>query len=357
MTLFLPESRHLADEAGIGRPTFPADVLHTIALAPEDAFGAQGTALRSVLRFGSTARHSANFNDGTSSVEGDLIESLQFDKDFGALHLTLTGNQLFLSHSAKSIADVFAVAQPASLSIPALLTLRVGVFVWIKQFAIRIGDKEFNFRVGYIPGSFLVESRETMTQKVIAGLEDWFTLTHGHERLFSSTHYFRQALRLWRQPDHVALVAEIILNLTKALEILLTPQRDVARERAASWGFTNEQIEQWIIPLYLLRNQMDVAHSSFGPLNPDERTLVIDFTSQAIKHVGELIAHVRNGVTHGNIALEPVTGALDIERRRLLAALAEYAQPKAAGEANAAELSHGSSAGDRESMGELGEGG
>ena len=324
MTLFLPESRQLADEEGVGIPEFPTEVILTIHFGPEDAFGAPGAARRTVIPYGTTARMSANMNEGISSVEGELLPALEFERQLDGLYTALAANQLTIKYQAESVDDVFNIAQPASLSLPALLTLRCGVFVWIKRFTIEIGGRQFNFRVGFVPGNFLVESNERMTERVVAAMEDWIKMAKGHERLFSAMHYLRQAKRLSQQSDRLALVSEVLLNLTKAYEILLTPRRDIARQRARSWGITDEQIEKGIIPLYLLRNEVDVAHASFRPLNEDERNLVLEFMDVSLGRTESFLAHIRDGVEQGQIVLEPVSGGLDSERRRLLAAVAEY---------------------------------
>jgi hypothetical protein len=205
------------------------------------------------------------------------------------------------------------------------LTFRTEVYVWIKQFLLDVGGTQLNFGVERMESPFKVESREGMESRIRKALEDWFTVTRGHERLISALHYYRHARRLSElQPDRVALTAEILLNLTKALEILLTSDRETARGWAREWGFTERQIEQWIIPLFLLRSKVDVAHPSWGPLTDQERKVVLSFKGAALERVGIVLTRVFDEVNAGRIQLDPVRGSLDADRRKLLTDIAEY---------------------------------
>ena len=73
MTVFRPQRRLLYNEDGVPLPDFPADVTATITLAPEDAFGVEGAAQRSVFPVHTSARVTMNINEGRTSAEGDLI--------------------------------------------------------------------------------------------------------------------------------------------------------------------------------------------------------------------------------------------------------------------------------------------
>jgi hypothetical protein len=76
MTLFLPQFRVPRNETGAPLPDFPADVTGTITLAPEDAFGVEGAASRTVLPLGTVPRIWGDFNEGRSWVEGGLLDPL-----------------------------------------------------------------------------------------------------------------------------------------------------------------------------------------------------------------------------------------------------------------------------------------
>jgi len=119
------------------------------------------------------------------------------------------------------------------------------------------------------------------------------------------------------------MVSEVILNLTKSIEILLSPNRDRARARARKWGFSDDEVEQ-IIPLFHLRNHLDVAHVTTGPLTAGDRDRVLEFTNIVLVHVQEFLTRVSEGIISGTIALDPVSKSLNSDKAKLLKALKEY---------------------------------
>jgi hypothetical protein len=338
VTLFLRQQRVLYNENQAPLPEFPADVSATILLAPEDAFGVEGATNRRVLPVGKDARLCVDINEGRSWHEGELVSPLALAFAAQGIDMALNGNRLLLRYRAESAQEAVGIASSVSLLMPPALTFRIGIYVWIKQFLLNLAGHEFNFGVSLVPDTFLTETSDGMASRVQMAIEDWLSFRPGHERLISALSYYRHAKRISElQPDQVVFVAEVLLNLAKAIEILMAGSKaekgqqtnDRVRARARSWGFTDRQIEEWIIPILLLRNQVDIAHASLTPLSPDERSLVIDFSHKSLERVGQMLADVLDGVKNGRIVLDPVSSSPDSDRRKLLAAIAEYVnEPK-----------------------------
>src|SRR5438046_2399310 len=136
MTLFLPQQRVLLNEDGVAFPAFPSPVTASIDLAPEDAFGVEGAAERRVISIYGALGIGVDLNEGKAWREGQLIEPLELAQFLGDVEITLTGNHLVLSYEAESVEDAVGVATSASALLPATLTLRPGVYVWIKRFLL-----------------------------------------------------------------------------------------------------------------------------------------------------------------------------------------------------------------------------
>jgi hypothetical protein len=333
MTLFLQQQRRLYIENHPTLPDFPANVSATVLLAPEDAFGVEGASYRRVIPLGRDVQMHADINEGKTWHEGDLLDPLAFQFAAQGTEISLAGNRLLLQYRAESAEEAVGIANSASLLVPPMLTLRIGIFVWIKQFLLNFAGREFNFGVARVPGTFLVETTEGMGSRVRTAIEDWFAMRPGHERLISALYYYRHAKRISEmEPDQVALVAEVLLNLAKAIEILMASGKgpkgaqtnDKVRARARAWGFSDVQIKEWIVPILLLRNQVDVAHASSAPLTTEQRNIVTDFMEKALRRVGQVLIQVFDGIKEGRIVLDPVSTSLDSDRRKLLAAIAEY---------------------------------
>ncbi|MBE9569247.1 MAG: hypothetical protein IMF11_01355, partial [Proteobacteria bacterium] len=153
----------------------------------------------------------------------------------------------------------------------------------------------------------------------------WVRADDRYRRVIAAFYYYRQAERLAAlEPDRQAMVAEVVLNLTKALEIIFSSDRDQLRFRASRWGFDTNLVEEKIIPLFLLRNQMDVAHVATGPLTPDQKQVVLNFTDIAFSHVHDVLKRVAELVRSGEIELDPISRSLDKDKEELIQTLKKY---------------------------------
>ena len=119
-----------------------------------------------------------------------------------------------------------------------------------------------------------------------------------YARFVVSSRYFHHAIRLLspNQVNYVpyAACAEIVMNLAKALEILFSaPSRDALKERFITLGYTSDQIESQIVPILIVRNQIDVGHPSSGELACDEIAVLRKFVDRAVQNVASVLKLVR----------------------------------------------------------------
>ena len=69
---------------------------------------------------------------------------------------------------------------------------------------------------------------------------------------------------------------------------------------------------------------MDVAHVATGPLTPEEKDLILEFTRRAISNVCDLLKQVMELVKSRRIELDPTPESLDKDKRKLLRTLRKY---------------------------------
>ena len=126
------------------------------------------------------------------------------------------------------------------------------------------------------------------------------------------------------EPNRESMVAEVLLNLTKAVEIIFSNNRKRLRTRARKWGFSEVFIEKRIIPLLLIRNELDIAHVTTSPLDIDQRQVIINFTRAAFMAVHELIERIFKLAKDKEIKLQPTSQHVESDKKKLLQNIAHY---------------------------------
>ena len=125
-------------------------------------------------------------------------------------------------------------------------------------------------------------------------------------------------------PCNEEFAAEVLLNLSKAIEIIFSNDRERLRAQAKQWGFPQEDVENRIVPLLLIRNEMDVAHVATGLLRKKERDTLLNFVNAAIHAVRDVLEKLMADVDSGAVVLKPVRERVKEDKRRLLEHIREY---------------------------------
>lgn len=324
MTYFLPQYRHLRLESDTF-PTFPTLLVAKVKFGPEDAFGVTGSLPRTTAKQSRPANLRWNANEGTSIWEGDLIEALNTGLEGERLSATWGGNELVLTAEVNSQDAANQLILSANQILPALLSLRLRVFVWIREFVVKIGESKFRFETSTHSYGITIATTEHNEGMATQSIQDWLALRPESVRLVMASYYWRHAMRLANlEPSRQSLTAEVILNLAKAIEIILSSNRERLRSRAIEWGFESDFIEKRIIPVLLIRNKLDVAHVTTGPLSAEQHQVILDFTGVALTQVNTLIARVFEMSKSGDIELDPVSASMDKEKEDLLQDIADY---------------------------------
>jgi hypothetical protein len=325
LTYFLLQNRHIRP-IDANRPPFPAKLAIKIRFGPDDAFGVKTASPRTTAKRAAPAHLTWNANEAVSFWEGEFIDKIQTSFEIGKLAGTWDGNVLTLIVPVSSEEDSNGVILSANHILPAALSFRLRVFVWIKEFTVKINGSSSRVEtVGHRYG-ITIATTEHNQHESIEAVKDWLLTREQSLRLVMAMYYFRHAERLSTiEPDRQSMTAEVILNLTKAIELIFTAKRDVIREKSKEWGIDSDFIEKRIIPLFLIRNELDVSHVATAPLRNEQQQSLLNFTDRALSHVYELLSKISEMERSGRIKLDAVSATLDKDKGKLLSAISKYA--------------------------------
>jgi hypothetical protein len=127
----------------------------------------------------------------------------------------------------------------------------------------------------------------------------------GRRRVLAAVHYFHVALRLARRGEISGeFLAEMILNLSKTLEVLFPPAgdgrtRDAVRRGLRALDFTDDEIESNYIPCMSLRNEIDVGHVELCLFTLEQLTVIHDYVERSEQAFRALLQRVVDRLTEG----------------------------------------------------------
>jgi hypothetical protein len=305
--------------------SFPAQVTAQITFGPEDAFGLP-TERRTTVAVGQPTKFSGNANEGSIQLEGALIERLEAEFQVRHFRVRLNGNVLTLVFTASSYHEATQTLNSTHQLLVPIITHRLRTYVWIKLFTVMIGTGAFDFVLSPITRQVVAATTEQNTERIKESLVDWTGFKEEHRPFFSALSYFRQAYRLALiQPGAEPMVSEILLNLAKAIEVIFRSNKhEEIRRQAATWGFPSDEIEEVMLPILILRSNLDVAHVALAQLTVAERDTVVAFSLQALSNMEAVIDRVSKGLFSGSIRLTPISGAVAKDKRKLLTAIGHY---------------------------------
>jgi hypothetical protein len=311
MTYFLLQHRYL-HSMNEAQPSFPTALVARIKFGPEDAFGVPGTLPRTTAKRATPARLLWNANEATSTWEGPLIDALNAELRHGKLSANWSGNELAIAVEVNSQDEAHQLIGSANQLLPAFLSLRLRVFVWIKEFVVEIGTCRIRLETSRHRYGITIATAERNQQEATQAIHDWLGQRRDSLRLVMAAYYFRHAMRLAvLEPDRQSMAAEVILNLAKAIEIIFSSDRKQLRAKAKEWGFDSAFIEHKVVPILLIRSELDVAHVTSAPLSST--------------HIHTLISRLVEMSQAGHLVFDPVSESMDKDKDRLLRRIAEYA--------------------------------
>ena len=163
----------------------------------------------------------------------------------------------------------------------------------------QIGDVDFRWELKQWKDQFEITSQEKQEQSVASSWERVGILSvPGRRRLLAALHYYHVASRLARRGQIAGeFLPEMILNLSKVLEVLFPPSgdgktRDAARNGLLKLDFSEIEIEADYIPAMALRNEIDVGHVDLSLFKVDQLALIHGYTEHAETAFRKLLKRV-----------------------------------------------------------------
>jgi hypothetical protein len=325
MAMHLFQPRSLQERTGTP-PVYPSELVAEVNFAPEDAFGVEmADGKRTTFAVSTEARIACDLNVGTTLVTGPLIDRISLELSTAKTSLAIGGNSLELKIQVASDEQAHGVLAYINQLLPILLSYELKLPIRIIRFRVRIGDTAYNYGVQLLPNGFQSSTAEINTQRIQRALDKLVESRPELFRIYVAKAYLRQAYQLLLLADDpMQFTTEIVLHVVKALEIIVSDNRDRARTLAGKWGWDMGAFEEEVIPLFLVRSKFDIAHVATGPLTPSQRKTIADFIVGALATADKYIGLVASGVDAEIITLDGPPTELSRERMEVMAMIEKY---------------------------------
>jgi hypothetical protein len=318
-------------------PQLPADCLISFHFQPLQPFGESASGGRTAVQ-SRPASVVFNANNGEHYIESKPpLTPLDVTIEEPIRTAKLVGNTLTLSQRFESLAELDQVITSLYFVLPALLNVSFADPPYVERVDGRIGQHGFRWELNDWRMEFQIINQEEQETRVAKAWERIGILAEpNRRRLVAGLHYFHQACRLARAGSTVGeFLAEVILNLSKSLEVLFPPtgdgrSRDAIRRGLSNLGITDDDIECNFLPAVALRNEIDVGHAELGLFKMEQLKVIHAYTERAESAFHKMFENLLERIESGTFNLEAYNaGAPRREAIRLIERLRECGGSKA----------------------------
>lgn len=293
--------------------SFPNSAEILIVLGPSQPFGVEAGGGRTAVR---AVAATANFNANTGEHTIDShtpLSPLDLTIHEPNRRLELRGNQLrVIVERVESNRELTELIESIYYGLPILLNVEFADPPVIERIRGNVGESLFRWELADWRFEFHTTTQEEQERKVARSWERFGLLSSpGNRRLIGALHYFYKASRL-RNAGHSPweFTAEIILNLSKSLEILFPPSgdgqpRDAVRNGLTALGYSSGAIERNFIPAMALRNEIDVGHVDLSLYTRTQLQTLHRYTEMAEDVLREMLERTMTRMANGETTLEP----------------------------------------------------
>lgn len=267
---------------------FPNSVTVRFHLRPLQPFGVEAGGGRTAVR-STAARAYFNANSGQHFIESkNPLTPLDVRVEEENRRIELKGNTLTVTFNAKDDGELDEFIQSIFFGLPMLLNLQYADPPLVIRVSGTVGTTEFRWELADWKMGFATTTQQQQEQRFI---DTWSGLgvlsAPKNRRLIAALHYFHVACRLERLGEVPGeFLAEVLLNLSKVLEVLFPPggdgkTRDAVRAGLQAIGLDSDRIERYFIPAMALRNEIDVGHVHLALFKPDHLRALHSYTEGA----------------------------------------------------------------------------
>jgi hypothetical protein len=269
-------------------PRFPTEGIIRFSFLPEQPFGGKiDGGLTTVLHIG----FHLLFNQFTGQHWTELekpLAPLDVMIEESGFTIRLDGRVLSISKLFESLQEMNEIVESFYFGFPVLLNIALADPPFIEEVNGEVGGNPFMWLLSGWRKELRSTTQEKQEQLVKMSFQRMKIVAQEHRRrLLGGLHYYHQARRLSREAKTAGeFMAEVILNLSKTLEILFPSRngmrsRDSIRKYLEDLEFTNEEIEGNFLPAIALRNEIDVGHIQLGLFTLDQLKIIHAFTDRA----------------------------------------------------------------------------
>jgi hypothetical protein len=306
-----------------GEPlSFPANCEVRFHFKPLQPFGVEPGGGRTAVQ-ATPASVLFDANTGASTITSDPpLSVVQVVLQEPARRVEFEGNVLRLQQTFQNLSEVEAVIAAVYFILPTLLNVPFADPPFVVRVDGELGGTPFRWQLQQWQCGFRITTQEAQEQAISTAWER-LGFTCGNRRLSAALHYFHVACRLARVsvvPGE--FVAEVILNLAKALESIFPPgSRDAVRSGLRHLEFTADEIEGNLLPAMVLRNYIDVAHVELALFSADQLSVIHAFTERAECAFREMFGRILSRSQSGQFVIadyelrSPSRGALEVVER------------------------------------------
>jgi hypothetical protein len=256
-----------------------------------------------------------------------LVHRIDFDKG----HLNIQGRTASLHAEVTSLSHAAAMVDWIKVTLSQFLSIQLGVYSSMELVGGTISDKPFTVA---FPGAshcaLVTLGAPSFRSTAISSAVNLIPVNSpSYARFVTCSLYYQHALRLL-SPHEVSfapyvVASEVILNLTKCIELLFphNRDRDVLAKKLEDVGYTSNQIESQLISILVVRNEFDIGHGSSGVSTIEEISILREFLIRSVANVRALLLAVARKVNENPNFLAPMRMNMDRENRRRLRRLTD----------------------------------
>ena len=267
---------------------FPAKCSVRFHLQPEQPFGTRPDGGRTFVR-AVAASVRFNANSGAHLIESkEPLSPLDVTLNEPNRSIILAGTVLTVTQHCETLKDLEEDIYSVYFSVPMLLNIVFADPPFIERVDGVVGSSNFRWELLDWYATFRSTTQQEQEERFAQTWERMDIVAKpGRRRLLAALHYFHTACRLARAGATAGeFVAEVLLNLSKSLEVLFPPDgdgrtRDAVRAGLRNLGIDNRKIECDFIPAMALRNEIDVGHVELGLFTMDQLKTIHGFTERA----------------------------------------------------------------------------
>ena len=236
-----------------------------------------------------TGRHWIQSRDPLKPLEVIIEEPVR--------RIEMNGNELHVQARFESLEEMEEIVQSLFFAFPILLNVEFADPPFVERVSGTVGDVPFRWELDGWRMDFQTTTQKLQEQRVATSWERLNVLSNpDNRRVIAALHYFHVVCRLSRAGNSPwEFMSEIILNLSKVIEVLFPPSTgrgktlEAARTGLKDLGYSEIEIERYFIPAMALRNNIDSAHVDLSIFTREQLRVLHAYTEVAENAFQEML--------------------------------------------------------------------